>query len=214
MHIRCTLLLTSVFLLFSRADAYFGYGVVRCLFTSKDDVVYLAQLYFNKVLQEQEKKNEQKCRTNVPLVFDVLSRPVEPTVKLRLAESPESEHPGMLMCSAYNFYPKQIKLTWLRDGKEATSNVTSTDELPNGNWLYQIHSYLEIIPKPGENISCMVEHASLMEPKFYDWDPTSEAEKNKIAIGVAGLLLGLVFVLGGAVFYKRNTTSRILVPTS
>ncbi|XP_005937672.1 H-2 class II histocompatibility antigen, E-S beta chain [Haplochromis burtoni] len=245
MHIRCTLLLTSVFLLFSRADAYFGYGVVRCLFTSKDDVVYLAQLYFNKVLQgqynstlgkyvgytakmkeiadelnknqrflEQEKKNEQKCRTNVPLVFDVLSRPVEPTVKLRLAESPESEHPGMLMCSAYNFYPKQIKLTWLRDGKEATSNVTSTDELPNGNWLYQIHSYLEIIPKSGENISCMVEHASLMEPKFYDWDPTSEAEKNKIAIGVAGLLLGLVFVLGGAVFYKRNTTSRILVPTS
>lgn len=38
-------------------------------------------------------------------------------------------------------------------------------------------------------------------------DPTFEAEKNKIAIGVAGLLLGLVFVLGGAVFYKRNTTS-------
>uniref|UniRef100_A0A3Q4H785 DLA class II histocompatibility antigen, DR-1 beta chain-like n=1 Tax=Neolamprologus brichardi TaxID=32507 RepID=A0A3Q4H785_NEOBR len=232
MHIRCTLLLTSMFLLFSRADAYFGYGLIRCLFTSEDDVVYLVQLYFNKVLQaqynstlgkyvgytekmkeianelnknqrflEQEKKNKQKCRTNVPLVFDVLSRPVEPTVKLRLAESPESEHPGTLMCSAYNFYPKQIKLTWLRDGKEATSNVTSTDELPNGNWLYQSHSYLEIIPKPGENISCMVEHASLMEPKFYDW------EKNKIAIGVAGLLLGLVFVLGGAVFYKRNTTS-------
>lgn len=96
-------------------DAYFGYGVVRCLFTSKDDVVYLAQLYFNKVLQgqynstlgkyvgytekmkeiadelnknqrflEQEKKNEQKCRTNVPLVFDVLSRPGEHRKTLKL----------------------------------------------------------------------------------------------------------------------------------
>uniref|UniRef100_A0A669EMM4 DLA class II histocompatibility antigen, DR-1 beta chain n=1 Tax=Oreochromis niloticus TaxID=8128 RepID=A0A669EMM4_ORENI len=200
MHIRCTLLLTSVFLLFSRADAYFGYGVVRCLFTSKDDVVYLAQVYLNKMLLgqynsslgkyvgytektkeiadnlnknkgflEHEKKNKEKCRTNIPLVLDILSRPVKPSVRLRLVESADSKHPGLFMCSAYNFYPKQIKLTWLRDGKEATSNVTSTDELPNGNWLYQIHSYIEISSKPGEKISCVVEHASLTEPKVIDW---------------------------------------------
>lgn len=94
---------------------------------------------------------------------------MKPIVRLRLVESADSKHPGLFMCSAYNFYPKQIKLTWLKDGKEATSNVTSTDELPNGNWLYQIHSYIEISSKPGEKISCMVEHASLTEPKVYDW---------------------------------------------
>lgn len=114
----------------------------------------------------------------IPNRSDCLFFPqVEPTVKLRLVESPDSEHPGMLMCSAYNFYPKHIKLTWLRDGKEVTTDVTSTEELPNGNWLYQIHSHLEIIPKPGENISCMVEHASLMEPKFYDWGKTVKGGK-------------------------------------
>ncbi|XP_030605002.1 HLA class II histocompatibility antigen, DQ beta 2 chain-like [Archocentrus centrarchus] len=245
MRIHSFLLLPCVFLLFSRADASFGYGLLRCLFTSKEDVVYLAQIYFNKMLLgqynstlgkyvgytektkavtdqlnkdksflEEEKKNEKLCRSNVPVVFDVLSRPVEPTVRLRVAEVADSKHPAMLICSAYNFYPKHIKLTWLRDGKEATSDVMSTEELPNGNWLYQIHSYLEITPKPGENISCMVEHASLMQPKFYDWVPTTEAEKNKIAIGAAGLLLGLVFLLVGVIFYKRKTTGRMLVPTS
>lgn len=89
-------------------EAFFGHGLLRCLFTSKDDVVYLGQLYFNKVLLGQynstlgkyvgftektqgiadelnknkgflegEKKNEQKCRDNTPLAFDVLSRPGE-----------------------------------------------------------------------------------------------------------------------------------------
>ncbi|XP_030605005.1 DLA class II histocompatibility antigen, DR-1 beta chain-like [Archocentrus centrarchus] len=245
MHIHSFLLLPCVFLLFSRQVASFGHGLIRCLFTSKDDVVYLAQVYLNKMLLaqynstlgkyvgytektkrvanelnkdkgslEHEKKNKEKCRTNIPSVFGILSRPVEPTVRLRVAEVADSKHPAMLICSAYNFYPKHIKLTWLRDGKEARSDVTSTEELPNGNWLYQIHSYLEITPKPGENISCMVEHASLMQPKFYDWVPTTEAEKNKIATGAAGLLLGLVFLLVGVIFYKRKTTGRMMVPTS
>ncbi|XP_006801538.2 rano class II histocompatibility antigen, A beta chain-like [Neolamprologus brichardi] len=239
MHTHNFLILPHVLLIFSTADAYFGYGVIRCLFTSKDDVVYLAQVYLNKMLLgqynstlgkyvgytektkeiadnlnknkgflEHEKKNKEKCRTNIPLVLDILSRPVKPIVRLRLVESADSKHPGLFMCSAYNFYPKQIKLTWLRDGKEATSNVTSTDELPNGNWLYQIHSYIEISSKPGEKISCVVKHASLTEPKVYDWVPITEAGKNKIAVGAAGLLLALVFPIIGVIFYKRKATGR------
>lgn len=86
-----------------------------------------------------------------------------------MQQAADSRHPSMLVCSAYNFYPKQIKLTWLRDGKQTTTDVTSTEELPNGNWLYQIHSYLEYTPTPEEKISCMVEHASLMKPLIYDW---------------------------------------------
>uniref|UniRef100_A0A3B4GTU6 Rano class II histocompatibility antigen, A beta chain-like n=1 Tax=Pundamilia nyererei TaxID=303518 RepID=A0A3B4GTU6_9CICH len=215
--------------------AYFGYGVIRCLFTSKDDVVYLAQVYLNKMLLgqynstlgkyvgytektkeiadnlnknkgflEHEKKNKEKWNDCRNLFIKWAER--SPIVRLRLVESADSKHPGLFMCSAYNFYPKQIKLTWLRDGKEATSNVTSTDELPNGNWLYQIHSYIEISSKPGEKISCVVEHASLTEPKVYDWVPITEAGRNKIAVGAAGLLLALVFPIIGVIFYKRKAT--------
>ena len=50
-----------------------------------------------------------------------------------------------------------------------TTDVTSTEELADGNWLYQVHSHLEFTPTSGEKITCKVEHASLKEPKLYDW---------------------------------------------
>lgn len=75
----------------------------------------------------------------------------------------------MLVCSAYDFYSKPIRVMWLKNGQEVTSNVTSTEELVNGDWTYQIHSHLEYTPTPGERITCMVEHFSLTEPKLYDW---------------------------------------------
>lgn len=83
--------------------ASFGYGLIHCQLTSTQDVVYLEQIYFNKVLigqynstsgnftgytknskviadqlnkfpafLEQERKNEESCRTNIPLMSHVL----------------------------------------------------------------------------------------------------------------------------------------------
>lgn len=37
-------------------------------------------------------------------------------------------------------------------------------------------------------------------------DPTPESERNKIAVGTAGLLLGLVFFGAGMIYYKKNTS--------
>nr|XP_020462827.1 rano class II histocompatibility antigen, A beta chain-like isoform X2 [Monopterus albus] len=245
MHISSFFSLVFLFSIFPRADALFGYALLRCQFTSTREVVYVEQLYFKKVLLLQynstlgnftgytdktkkiadylnkdqaflkdEKRNEESCKSFVPIATDILSRPVEPYVRLRSVEAPGNRHPGMLMCSVYDFYPKQIRVTWLRNGEEVTSGVMSTDELSNGNWLYQIHSYLEYTPRFGETISCVVEHASLIKPKKYDWVPMPESEKNKIAVGTAGLLLGLIFLLAGLIYYKKNSIGRVLVPTS
>lgn len=236
--------LLLLFLIFSRADALFGYGLLRCQFTSPDDVLYMEQIFFNKVLlidynstvgkyvgytektrdladglnkspsfMKQVKKNEDKCKSHVSLALDFLSKPVEPYVTVKSVDAASSRHPGMLICSVYDFYPKQIRVTWLRNGKEVTSDVTSTEKLSNGNWLHQIHSYLEFTPKPGEQITCKVEHSSLTEPKLYDWDPTPHSQNNKIAIGTAGLVLGLVFLVAGLIYYKKNSAGRMLVPT-
>lgn len=243
MRVQRFLSLLVVFVAFSRANAFFGHIEVQCLYTPTKDVVYMEKLYISKMLmgeynstlgyyvgytEELEKiakdvnkikkylelarRKFAKCKSNIPLVFDELTKPVKPTVKLQLVET-DSRHPSMLVCSAYGFYPKLIRVSWLRDGKETTTNVTSTKELSNGNWLYQIHSYLEFTPKPGEKISCRVEHASLMEPRVYDWEPIFDSEWNKYAVGTAGLLLGLLFLVVGLIFYKKNSTGRTLVPT-
>ncbi|RXN07773.1 H-2 class II histocompatibility I-E beta chain-like protein [Labeo rohita] len=87
-------------------------------------------------------------------------RGVKPKVKISSVTRAGGRHPPVLMCSAYEFYPPHIKVSWLRDGKLMTSEVTSTMEMADGDWYYQIHSELEYSPKSGEKISCMVEHAS------------------------------------------------------
>uniref|UniRef100_A0A8C7IG08 Ig-like domain-containing protein n=1 Tax=Oncorhynchus kisutch TaxID=8019 RepID=A0A8C7IG08_ONCKI len=146
-----------------------------------------------------------KQKNSVLLYYFPLS--VEPSVHLSMTPHGD-RHPSMLTCSAYKFYPKQIRVTWLRNGQEVPSNMTSSEELANGDWHYQIHSYLEYTPTPGEKISCMVEHTSFTEPKILHWDMSlPESERSKIAIGASGLVLGVVFAVAGLLYYNRRKTT-------
>lgn len=96
-----------------------------------------------------------------------------PTIKLKSVQQFNSRYPAMLVCTAYNFYPKQIRVTWLRNGQEVTSGVSCSEVMSDGNWYYQIHSYLEYIPSTHEEITCMVEHPSLFKPVLRVWGECS-----------------------------------------
>ncbi|XP_041649003.1 rano class II histocompatibility antigen, A beta chain-like [Cheilinus undulatus] len=172
------------------------------------------ELNKNPAFLKEEQRNLEKCKTHVPLALELLSRPVEPSVRLRLTEATDSKHPHMFVCSAYGFYPKQISLKWLRNGKEVTSDVTFTEELPDGNWFYQIHSHLELTLTAEEKIACVVDHDSFQQPMIYEWDPLSEADKTKIAAGASVLVLGMVFLGAGLIYYKKNRHGRLPVPTT
>ncbi|XP_045078817.1 DLA class II histocompatibility antigen, DR-1 beta chain [Coregonus clupeaformis] len=160
------------------------------------------------LLAQEQGELERYCKTNAAIDYSaILDKTAEPHVRLSSVTPPSGRHPAMLMCSAYDFYPKPIRVTWLRDGQEVKSDVTSTEELANGDWYYQIHSNLEYTPKSGEKISCMVEHISLTEPMMYHWDPSlPESERNKIAIGASGLVLGAILALAGLIYYKKKSS--------
>ncbi|KAF1381165.1 hypothetical protein PFLUV_G00171700 [Perca fluviatilis] len=168
------------------------------------------------ILTGMRAQKEAYCKPHIDAYYQaVLPKSAEPYVRLSSTEPSGGKHSAMLVCSVYDFYPKHIRVKWTRDGQEVTSDVTSTDELADGDWYYQIHSHLEYTPRSGEKISCMVEHASLREPLITHWDPSMpESERKKIAIGASGLILGLVLSLAGFIYYKRNAQGRILVPSS
>ncbi|KAK2899261.1 H-2 class II histocompatibility antigen, E-S beta chain-like [Channa argus] len=192
----------------SRVGEYVGYGNgVKDAEAWNKDTGNLAAM---------RAQRETVCQHNIGIDYQaVLSKSVKPTVRVYSTTPSAGKHPAMLVCSIYDFFPKQIKVSWTRDGQEVTSGVTSTDELADGDWYYQVHSHLEFTPRSGEKISCVVEHASLKQPLVTDWDPSlPESERNQIAIGASGLILGLILSLAGFIYYKRKARGRILVPTN
>nr|AYN72170.1 MHC class II antigen beta chain [Oreochromis niloticus] len=168
------------------------------------------------ILNARRAQKETYCVLNIGIDFsNILTKSAKPYVKLHSTTPLSSQHPAMLVCSVYDFFPSKIKVSWHRNGEEVTSDVTSTEEMADGDWYYQTHSHLEYTPRSGEKISCVVEHASLEKPLITDWDPSMpESERNKLAIGASGLILGLILSLAGFIYYRRKARGRILVPTN
>ncbi|XP_067251309.1 rano class II histocompatibility antigen, A beta chain-like isoform X3 [Chanodichthys erythropterus] len=201
-----------VFIGAESANEYYTTRWARCIYSSPDlsDMVYTDSTYFNKYLYIQFNSTigrfvgftEHGMRTaddwnNSTYLQQVKERVV--FCKFSIASRESTAH---------------VKsVSWLRDGKLMTSEVTSTMEMADGDWYYQIHSELEYTPKSGEKISCMVEHASSTQPMIYDWDPSiPESEKNKITIGASSLVLGIIIAAAGLIYYKKKLAGRILVP--
>ncbi|MGH0125998.1 UNVERIFIED_CONTAM: hypothetical protein FKN15_015133 [Acipenser sinensis] len=91
------------------------------------------------------------------------NKDVPPAVRVRSVKPFSSQHQTMLVCNIIGFYPREIKVTWLRNGVKVTADVSSSELLPDGDWTYQIHSYLELTPQSRDSYTCRVEHSTLAE---------------------------------------------------
>uniref|UniRef100_A0A4W6BM15 Ig-like domain-containing protein n=1 Tax=Lates calcarifer TaxID=8187 RepID=A0A4W6BM15_LATCA len=120
---------------------------------------------------------ETLCRYNARLFRrSTLDRKVPPIVRVRQTKPADYGERSMLECSVVGFFPQEVRVSWLRDGVEVTTDVSSTDVLANGDWSFQLHSYLELILKRGERVTCRVDHSSLKE--------TSESNASSFIPGV------------------------------
>uniref|UniRef100_A0A8C7ZVS9 Ig-like domain-containing protein n=1 Tax=Oryzias sinensis TaxID=183150 RepID=A0A8C7ZVS9_9TELE len=136
----------------------------------------------SSILSNWRAQKEAYCKHNIDNYYqNTLTKSVQPSVTIKSVTPSGGHHPAMLVCSIYNFYPKHIKVSWLRNHEEVSSDVTSTVEMEDGDWYYQIHSHLEYTPRSGEKISCKVEHVSLKDPIITDWSKYLSYLGNKIA---------------------------------
>ncbi|XP_008286270.1 class II histocompatibility antigen, B-L beta chain-like isoform X2 [Stegastes partitus] len=160
---------------------------------------------FDAVVRAVEKK--LLCEDNLGLIQDFAVLGSAPTIRLKAVKQPP-----MLVCSAYNFYPKEIEVTWWRHGQKVTTGISYSEALADGEFYYQIHSYLEVTPTLGDNISCMVEHHSLSEPVVVVWDPSLPvAQRAQIAVGLCGLMLGLAVFICGLIYYQKKPAAYVSV---
>ncbi|XP_041862823.1 rano class II histocompatibility antigen, A beta chain-like [Melanotaenia boesemani] len=167
---------------------------------------------FNNPLDFALRKYEKTllCEDTLQLVQSLGDLTTPPIVSVKLVKQP-SGHPAKLVCSAYNFYPKQVRMKWLQNKQEVTTGVTYSDVMDDGDLNYQMHLFLEYTLTLGDKITCMVEHVSLSEPKILVWEDSLSAEAQiHIIAGLCVLIFGLVILSSGLIYYKKKSAAHII----
>ncbi|XP_073202170.1 class I histocompatibility antigen, F10 alpha chain-like isoform X4 [Lepidochelys kempii] len=146
---------------------------------------------------------EEECipwlRSSLEYGKETLQRKVRPTARV----SDRSSHDGLttLSCTVRGFYPRDITVTWLKNGETRQQETYSEGILPSGDGTYQTWVKMEIDPKIKARYSCHVEHESLLEPLSVSWEPN-----NNLIPVVAGVITAVVLigVIIGVVIWKKK----------
>ncbi|XP_015681167.2 DLA class II histocompatibility antigen, DR-1 beta chain-like, partial [Protobothrops mucrosquamatus] len=105
------------------------------------------------------------------------------------------------------FYPVEIEVRWLKNGRPEEEGVAFGEELQNGDWTYQLQVMLETQPQRGDVYACQVEHASLETPITVQWEPrTSNSAKSKLWTGIVAAVIGVIFFTMGLSLYLKSKT--------
>uniref|UniRef100_A0A670ZT95 Ig-like domain-containing protein n=1 Tax=Pseudonaja textilis TaxID=8673 RepID=A0A670ZT95_PSETE len=109
------------------------------------------------------------CRYN----YQGLSYKLQSHITLRSTEPKTEMDPAspntILLCTAMGFYPLEIEIQWLKNGKLEEGGVAFGEELQNGDWTYQLQVMLETQPQRGDIYTCQVGHVSLEAPITVQW---------------------------------------------
>ncbi|XP_039392083.1 tapasin-related protein-like [Mauremys reevesii] len=112
-------------------------------------------------------------------------------------------------CHVWGFYPQDVTVTWLRDGRVLTDATHSAPQRnPDGTFnLTLTYTFTPTASDSGSIFSCRVSHAALAQPLREEFllDVTAGADTalSKAITGVCIALL-LVMVAGLAIYYWRR----------
>ncbi|XP_032065721.1 H-2 class II histocompatibility antigen, E-S beta chain-like [Thamnophis elegans] len=146
------------------------------------------------------------CRYNYELLQrnSVIGWRAKPTITISPTKMEPDSPNTILLCTATGFYPVEIEIQWLKNGRPEKEGVAYGEELQNGDWTYQLMVMLETQPQRGDVYTCKVDHASLEAPVTVQWEPrTSSSAKSKLWTGIMGAVIGVSFFAVGLYSYLK-----------
>ncbi|XP_064329917.1 class I histocompatibility antigen, F10 alpha chain-like [Phalacrocorax carbo] len=127
----------------------------------------------------------------------VLERKEPPTVRV---SGKEAQGILTLHCRAYGFYPRPIAISWLKDGEVRDAETEWGSVAPNSDGTYYTWASIEARPEDKDKYRCRVEHASLLEPGLFAWEP--ESKLLTIVLAVALAIGAVAAVIAGFIIWK------------
>ncbi|XP_029141865.1 DLA class II histocompatibility antigen, DR-1 beta chain-like, partial [Protobothrops mucrosquamatus] len=157
-----------------------------------------------QLLQYEKAFVDSFCRHNYEVLQGgpVVGRRAKPTVSISPTKLDPASPNTILLCTVRGFYPVEIKVRWLKNGRLEEEGVAFGEELQNGDWTYQLQVMLETQPQRGDIYACQVEHASLEAPITVQWEPrSSNSAKSKLWMGIVAAMIGVIFFTMGLSLY-------------
>ncbi|XP_063147193.1 H-2 class II histocompatibility antigen, E-S beta chain-like [Candoia aspera] len=146
------------------------------------------------------------CRHNYGVYnYQAAKTRPKPTITISPTKADPADPNTILLCTATGFYPLEIDIRWLKNGRPEKEGVAFGEELQNGDWTYQRQVMLETRPQRGDVYACQVGHASLEAPITVQWEPrSSHSARSKLWTGAVGAMLGVAFLAVGLSLYLKS----------
>ncbi|XP_062890962.1 SLA class II histocompatibility antigen, DQ haplotype C beta chain-like [Mobula hypostoma] len=116
-----------------------------------------------------------------------------------------------LVCTARNFFPRDIKVHWVRNGEVADNGSDTTNVVPQSNGAFQVRS---VRPLDGDSWGyvCQVEHEAVDGKLQIPLEHNALVEnEDLIIVGVVLGVLGLcAMVVTGSLYYCSSEGAKVL----